>query len=69
MSLIKTKPSTSDILVLYGGYIYNKYIITLSPGTFKAMWVEVWYPVSVFSLGSEVEVFITEEHHVGGTRL
>lgn len=61
LSSLKTKPSISDILVFYEEYIYNKYIIVLSPGTFRAMWVEVWHPTSIFNPSSEVEIFIAEE--------
>lgn len=64
LSTLKLKSSISDILVFYNENLYNKYLVILAPGTYKAIWLEVWHPSSAFNLSSKTEYLMVEEFPV-----
>lgn len=65
LSALKLKPSISNTLVFYGENLYNKYLIVIAPGTYRAVWVEVWHPSSAFNPSSRTEYFVVEEFPAG----
>jgi len=65
LSSLRTAPTISEVLVFWGEYMYNRYVVVLSPGPYRGFWVEVWHPASVFNPGGETEVFAVEEHPMG----
>jgi hypothetical protein len=55
LATVRTYPPLSDTLVYYAEYLYNKYIVILAPGPYKALWIEMWRPRAVFNPGNEVQ--------------
>ena len=39
----------SETLVFYAEYLYNRYVVILAPGAYRAQWIEVWHPKAVYN--------------------
>uniref|UniRef100_A0A832CVS1 DNA repair protein n=1 Tax=Ignisphaera aggregans TaxID=334771 RepID=A0A832CVS1_9CREN len=61
LSALKLNPPISNTLVFYNKNLYNKYLVILAPGTYKAIWIEVWHPSSAFNPSSKIEYLVVEE--------
>ncbi len=55
----------NNILVFYGEYLYNKYLIVLSPGKYRGLWIEVWQPRALWNPSETPAYLIVKESHNG----
>ena len=59
---IRLSKQLSQVLVFYGEYLYNRYIVILAPGPYKAMWIEIWHPKAVYNPGETTQYFEVREY-------
>ncbi len=62
---IRTYKPINETLVFYSEYLYNKYMIILSPGPYNGLWIEVWQPRSLWNPSSKPSVLIVRENYRG----
>lgn len=55
LDAIKLYPEASETLVFYSEYLYNKYLVILSPGPYKAMWIEAWHPKAIYNPSKDIQ--------------
>jgi len=61
LDVVRGFQQLSDTLIFYGEYLYNKYLIILSPGSYRALWIEVWHPKAIYNPGEGLEWFEVKE--------